>query len=236
MRNLNPGMKRSLIGLGISMSLWIALGASRSWIIIPSCHQHPNLCSEANVLSIDRYSLGVEHLEADTLSTFTQNLSGFLGFLVPSTWTLAGWIRRRFSKQIAWRRILGDLLLFMQASCWNGVGIEFFHLISQRPRPFVYSNPSVRGLAVASYTSFYSGHTSFVACMQVLLCWVLWERKMPPGLLLFFGLLGEGLLLATASLRLLAGKHFLTDVLVGACLGTCVAWILGRTQRFFQLV
>jgi membrane-associated phospholipid phosphatase len=235
-KKFKTGMKRSLVGVGISMALWALLGAARSWVIVPRCYQNPSLCLKEKILSIDQYSLGMEHAEADALSTFTQNLSGFLGFLVPLFWTLAEWIRRHCSKQLAWRRILGDLLLFTQASCWNGVGIEFFHLISQRPRPLVYLNPSLRGLTTASYTSFYSGHTSFVACMQVLLCWVLWERKMSSGFLLFFGLLGEGLLIATACLRVLAGRHFLTDVLVGACLGSCIAWILGRTQRFFQLV
>jgi undecaprenyl-diphosphatase len=100
---------------------------------------------------------------------------------------------------------------------------ELSHLVTHRPRPFVYQNPAVRGTEAAHYTSFYSGHTSFVAAMSMGLLLCLFRRMAPTAALPFWAAAGQALMLATAINRIFAGRHFASDVIAGAVAGALVA-------------
>lgn len=83
-----------------------------------------------------------------------------------------------------------------------------------------------------SLFGFFSGHASnsfgFAVCIIACLRIGNPEGKRYPGIL-FFGLLWAALLSLS---RIVVGKHFLGDVLVGALFGTLIAFIL---TRFYKL-
>jgi membrane-associated phospholipid phosphatase len=60
---------------------------------------------------------------------------------------------------------------------------------------------------------------------------ILLFRGAPTLILLLAGALGQGLIFSTAYFRILAGRHFLTDVICGAIAGTSVALVVTWLHR-----
>ncbi len=205
----------------IPLLAWLGAVHARPLWIHPHCATHPASCSPSSLWPIDRLNLKLESPDADGYSYFTQNFSGALA---------VGGI-------LAWDAISGagllsigtDLVILIQSAAWNGVVNEAMHAITQRPRPFVYSDP-MRAKDPENYTSFYSGHTSFAAIAGVALLLILFLRGAPFLLLLGAGAGVEALVFSTAYFRIMAGRHFLTDVLAGAIIGgwIAVAVVLGH--------
>ena len=94
--------------------------------------------------------------------------------------------------------------------------------IAQRPRPFTY-NPDAdadKKLDFDSTLSFYSGHSSSAFSMAIAYA-ITYQERHPddPKRFLVWG--GELSLAAlTATMRVSAGKHFWSDVITGALVGT----------------
>lgn len=122
-------------------------------------------------------------------------------------------------------RAAGDrALVFAEALAVSYALNSAAKYLVQRPRPYVYSNdPRVQRWAeregADSHVSFYSGHSAMT-----------FASAMAGGMLLTTAtddtaarsaLWGTGLSLAafTATMRVRAGKHYYTDVLLGAVLG-----------------
>lgn len=204
--------------------LWAIATVARPWVIEPRCGRAPQLCDPGKIFPIDQLSLNMESWKADLYSFRTQNFSGVLAFTVPAVWHAGLFTLGRVSGPLALVAVGSDLITVSQTVAWNGVFTEISHLISQRARPFVYIDPAVRGTDSAHYTSFYSGHTSFTATCVFALFLILLKRGAPLGILYMFAALGEGLIVSTAYFRILAGRHFLTDVIFGAIAGLTVAW------------
>lgn len=101
-----------------------------------------------------------------------------------------------------------------------------------RPRPFVHACDPVRSgdlcEADAQY-SFYSGHTSTAFAMTV----AAGTMSRYHGYRNESWVWGTGLTLATATglLRIRADKHYATDVLVGAAVGSLTGWLVPRLHR-----
>lgn len=106
-----------------------------------------------------------------------------------------------------------------------------------RERPFVHALPaSQKSLTAApddNNVSFFSGHTSWTFALATSAATVAWLH----GYRLAPCILGVGLILAasTAYLRIAADKHYLTDVLTGAALGSAIGvglpYLLHRPTR-----
>ncbi len=204
--------------------LWVVGVTYRSKTITPWCGgANAALCTRASVLPIDQPALGLEMGQADGYSYATQNVSGFLAIGTLIAWNFATVATRGLAPAAAATAAGTDLLLFGQASAWNGTLNELAHVVSARPRPFVYSDPANRGLDPSHYTSFYSGHTSFAALSGITILLVLFARGAPFWLLAVFAASGQSLSFLTGIFRVLAGRHFVTDVVVGALIGTTVA-------------
>ncbi len=225
MKFFRPQLKPLFLIL-IPSLLWFGAVSSRSLIIHPRCKAQPQDCSRSSVIKIDQLSISFENTLADHYSYLSQNLSGALGLLVPTAYSLSVFIARGLPLAPTLAAITTDWITLAQTMTWNGFVTEISHLLSQRPRPFVYTNPKDRGADPAHYTSFYSGHTSFSAATQIALLLILWKRKAPLPLLFFFLALGETLVFTTAYCRILAGRHFFTDVMTGALAGALVAWVV----------
>ena len=229
-RLLPGGLTRKYFLLAILLPalLWYGAIHSRSYLIQPRClatsTAGPPPCMKEELPLVDQFLVGHESGLADGYSFFTQNLSGALAVVIPTSWNVALFLTGRLSPVGGLLVTLGtDLGLVLQTVAWNGVFTELSHTLSQRPRPFVYSDPMTRGIDPAHYTSFYSGHTSFAAATQVVTLLILLARGAPYWLIILQGILCEVLIFSTAYFRMLAGRHFYTDVMCGAIGGTLAA-------------
>lgn len=203
--------------------LWLFAVWARPVIINPHCVQQPELCTPDSVNWADRVTLGIQLKTADDLSFTTQNTSGYLAIGVPILWNLASTVGRGLSPALALAPIGTDLVLFLQAAAWNGLLTETSRLIVQRPRPFVFMDAKRAGKNPSNYTSFFSGHTSFSATAGMILFLILLGRNAPRSLLGAAGGAAFALVVLTGLLRMLAARHFLTDVAAGALSGALIA-------------
>jgi membrane-associated phospholipid phosphatase len=210
--------------------LWLLAIFARPYIIRPACAEIPGSCTAANVLPIDRPGLGLESPAADEYSNVTQILSGVVAFSVPPIWNASLAFMGRISPWVALTQTAVDTVIFVQTSAWNGLATESARLLVQRPRPFVYSRPQ-EGANSSNYTSFYSGHTSFAATSNATLFLTLLGRHCPTFLLIAVAALAQVLIFSTAFFRILAGRHFVTDVLSGAVAGGLVALAVAFFHR-----
>ncbi|MEN9722042.1 MAG: hypothetical protein RJB38_28 [Pseudomonadota bacterium] len=154
---------------------------------------------------------------ADHLSYWTQDLAGVLA--ISTAWY--------FSKSRKEGAI--KTLLLLQCTFINGALIEFTRLAVQRPRPFVYFDPLGQGHAVAHYTSFYSGHTSFAALAST--CAVLFCLDSKKSTRITIGAIAVSLTVLTGALRVLASRHFISDVIFGAFIATGIALAVNLLHR-----
>ncbi len=206
--------------------LWLASVRSRSLLITPSCIDPNHPCQKESVFFVDQISMGLNIDPADAYSFFTQNLSVILAIALPLLWNLnRARVRRGLTLRIV-RESGADFFIALQAILWNGLFTETSHWISQRARPFVYSDPLVLGLDPAHYTSFYSGHTSVSAVSNTMVLLLLITRRAPTWLLLIDLAVAETLIFSTAYFRMMSARHFLTDVLCGAVAGILTAFFV----------
>lgn len=212
--------------------LWLVAISSRPYFIQSNCAINTSLCIKEGIPALDRLSLGLEDPIADQLSYWTQNFSGALGFLIPPLLSIALYFSKKLTFRLALLLLGSDLILFLQTIAWNGLLTETAHLISHRPRPFVYLDPLVRGMEPAHFTSFYSGHTSFAAASNMAILLMLIHRRVPLVFCILYGLMAEILIFSTAYFRVIAGRHFYTDVLTGILAGTLVALTVGYLYRY----
>ena len=98
-------------------------------------------------------------------------------------------------------------------------------MIVRRKRPVLYTGDATAAAAdKENQQSLPSGHAS-VAFAAATTYWVLARRERLPHrrrntILLYAGAVG------VAALRVAAGKHFPTDVLAGAALGSGIGWVV----------
>lgn len=224
--------KSDIVMILLPALLWGASFLSRKEIIHPRCAETPELCSPATVFfGPDRLSIGRESAKADGLSFTTQNSAGILAFGIPITWSTALLALGQVTPGGWAIAIATDTVILAQASLWNGFLTECVRLVVQRPRPFVYTNPQRFGADPAHYTSFISGHTSFAAAAGLTLVLTLLGRGAPLTLVASSGVLATMLIFLTGLFRVLAGRHFMTDVLAGALGGALIAFFIAWIHR-----
>jgi membrane-associated phospholipid phosphatase len=112
--------------------------------------------------------------------------------------------------------------LYIEALAATGVVYSTAVNLTNRYRPFTYNLESPQDLAVQSNSkkSFFSGHVALVATSAFFMAKV-YDDYHPDSRLkwVFYGTAGA-LTAATGIMRNLAGMHFLSDVLLGATVGT----------------
>ncbi|MFY0654164.1 MAG: phosphatase PAP2 family protein [Cyclobacteriaceae bacterium] len=107
--------------------------------------------------------------------------------------------------------------------------------IVRRPRPFAYNpdTPLEKKFKLDTKRSFFSGHTSHTAAFTFFMAKVVsdYHPNMKKGLkAIMWG--GAVLIPATtAYLRVLAGRHFPTDVMAGYAVGAFVGYIIPHFHR-----
>ena len=121
-----------------------------------------------------------------------------------------------------------DAVVMLEAAALSG-GIDMLvKAATHRPRPRVYGlPPGDPGLAETdNYRSFYSGHTA--STFAVGIAYARTHELRHPGGDANWAVYGGAVLVgsAVATLRVISGKHFPTDVLVGALAGVAVGLLV----------
>jgi membrane-associated phospholipid phosphatase len=191
---------------------------------------------------MDRPSIGHLSGDADFYSYVLQNSTGVAALAAPMLYQGALLVLGKATPQLAAATVGVDLVIFLQSWFINGALNESARIMIGRARPYLYAGPG-NSPAVESqlfsdpqnYTSFYSGHTSFVTVACIYLFLTLLGRGAPSSLLIGWGLLSECLIVSTGVFRILAGRHFLSDVLVAIVMGSLtalvVAWVHKSHER-----
>jgi hypothetical protein len=121
------------------------------------------------------------------------------------------------------------LLLLGEALAISGAVNETVKYAVRRPRPYTYDR---REGKVGDDISFYSGHTTQSAAATVFLA-----RSLdltgdlgPAGRVAAYGG-AAALTAAVGTLRVLSGRHYPSDVLVGAVVGGAIGWLVPELHR-----
>lgn len=151
---------------------------------------------------------------ADTLSNWT----GYVLAPVAATGlTMLG------SEGRGWRRRFDDVVPVIQSAIVVSLLQHVAKLSAARQRPYAhYATPGELGPSVENDVSFWSGHTSLAFSLAVSSGVVVSTR----GYRLAPVVWATGLTLAAATgyLRIAADRHYATDVLVGAAMGSLVGY------------
>src|SRR5216117_2286866 len=119
----------------------------------------------------------------------------------------------------------GNAAVLANSVAWTAATTEWLKVIVRRKRPVLYTGDATAAAAdKENQESLPSGHAS-VAFAAATSYWVLARRERLPHrtrntIFLYAGAAG------VAALRVAAGKHFPTDVLAGAALGSAVGWLV----------
>ena len=197
--------------------LALEVAAASAWLLGPQlapAYCAP-LCDRNSVWAIDRFSAGwyrpAWRLTSD-LGVATLLLGSITTLLVDEGF-VAG---------------LSDLVIVAEALAGALALANLSNISSRRPRPLLYGGRApleMRENGSASF-SFFSGHTASSFALTFATFVTLRERHpnaVGPWIALGVGLAGSVLVSAG---RLASGYHFLTDVLVGAGVGTAIGFLV----------
>ncbi len=173
-------------------------------------------CDPASLPGIDHSALHTFSGSASTASTAL--LAGVIGLAGVASFDRATPAQRR-----------GHVAVFANSLAWTLAATDWMKVLVHRKRPVLYTSDATAAAADPnSQRSFPSGHASiaFAAATSYL---VMAQREQLPhrgrnAALLYLGALGVSVL------RVSAGKHFPTDVLGGAALGTGVGWLAAKVH------
>jgi membrane-associated phospholipid phosphatase len=194
----------------VTVAATIALLGARTTPPLSTCAP----CDRADLPGIDRGTVDLRSGFARTASDVA--LVGVAGGALLAAVSGVGPARAR-----------GDVVVLANAVAWTAAATEWLKIGVHRARPALYRDGAVQAAAHAdNRKSFPSGHTSTAFATAVAYTTLAQRQRLPHAtrnsLLLLSGATGVG------ALRVLGGKHFPTDVLAGAALGSAIGWIVAR--------
>jgi membrane-associated phospholipid phosphatase len=125
----------------------------------------------------------------------------------------------------------GDrLVIYGEALAINAALFQGAKRLVQRPRPYLYSAlPGVERYAASqgtdAYRSFYSAHAATAFCAATAGAYLAATTESPRVRRAAWGS-GIAAATAVANLRVRAGKHFYSDVVIGALIGTAIGYVV----------
>jgi len=195
----------------------VSVGAAAILTILPEALKLPGgapdcaPCNPAMLWGVDRQALGAPSHAAGTASNL-----GALGVLGFGGLALV-WHRRPSDAR-------GDAVAYADAVGWSAVAVQWLKVAIGRERPVMYTSGAAAGAGDPdNQRSFPSSHTTVAFAAATAYVVISGREHLPhrarAALLLY------GAALATGVLRVEAGKHFPTDVLGGAALGSGIGWL-----------
>ncbi|MCC6750281.1 MAG: phosphatase PAP2 family protein [Deltaproteobacteria bacterium] len=212
-------LARDLTILAAGATLWAGIGGVASELPASvTC----NPCDRAGVNAMDRpvvnyHSAGARRASDLLVAALpTLAVGGFF-------FDLGRW---------GWRGVAEDVLLAAQAMALTGAVQQLTALAVRRPRPFMYrGDTDERRDNADANMSFFSGHTASAFAAAVSFATIFTLRR--PHSRFRAVVWVASLLLASAVplCRVAAGKHFWSDVLAGAAVGTSVGILVPLLHR-----
>ncbi|BDG04159.1 phosphatase PAP2 family protein [Anaeromyxobacter oryzae] len=164
-------------------------------------------CDPSSVNAFDRHAIGNHSHAADVTSDLTVALA------------MAGPPVVELVAVHGSRAIATDLVVFGEVLLVNGALVEIAKYTVQRPLPLTYAGDPALVSSPGGYRSFYSGHTSTAFAALSAGAFTLGQRRGERG---WPWLVVAGVGASVGVERVLGGRHFPTDVMVGAVMGTLV--------------
>jgi membrane-associated phospholipid phosphatase len=123
------------------------------------------------------------------------------------------------------------LLLYGESLAINLALFEGVKHLVQRPRPYLYStSPEVARYAADqgddAYQSFYSAHAATAFCAATAGAYLAGASSPNPRVRALAWAAGFATAAAAANLRVRAGKHFYSDVVIGGAVGIAIGYVV----------
>jgi membrane-associated phospholipid phosphatase len=169
-------------------------------------------CDPATLLGIDRWALRPVSNLADVGS------DAALYFV--AAWTAVAGLGGRPPQE--WQ---GNFATFANTAIWTAAVSEWTKVLVRRSRPVMYTSSAQAATRIrSSQLSMPSGHAA-IAFATATTYLVLSGREHLPhrgrNVVILYGAA-----LSVGSLRVAAGKHFPTDIIVGGLLGSAIGWLV----------
>jgi len=183
--------------------------------------------SRSELNDLDRGVVGNHSGKAAALS----DIGLFLGASVPLVGSaLDLWLT---DPRDGYDGLLKDSLIMLQTMAINRTLCNLVKFMARRPRPYTYdprTSAELRSERGATL-SFYSGHTSTAFSMATAYSYLFSLRHPNSRFAIPVWLGSHALASMVAVSRVLAGKHFWTDVAVGAAVGSAIGFAVPYLHR-----
>lgn len=205
----------------VSTLLWGLPELVEPRTITPLCDP----CSPQDVPFIDRGVIDYDfNLKANEIASHI--VSGLL-------FTASYGLSLKSVDHYGWEAVFEDVVLLTQTLSVKGVLFQVVSRTVQRPRPVLYRDdvdPDLPAM-VTSYRSFFSGHTASAFSAAVAASYIYsvrWPESRWRGYVWALSLTAAS---TVGLLRVTSGRHFWSDVLVGAIVGTSSGIIVPALHR-----
>jgi PAP2 superfamily len=171
-------------------------------------------CDPSGLLSLDHAALHTFSSGAGTASSVL--LAGVVGF--SGLASLEG---------ATGPQVRGHVAVFANSLSWTLAASEWVKVLAHRSRPVLYVTTDTAAAGdTDNRRSFPSGHAAIAFAAAASYVTIATRERLPHrtrnAILLFGGAVG------VSALRVAAGKHFPTDVVGGAALGSAIGWLTAR--------
>jgi membrane-associated phospholipid phosphatase len=206
--------------LGGAIVLWTTTGLVARELAPPGCFP----CSRAGLNGLDRpvvrWRFDAAAQVSDGLVVGIPAAAVLVGALID----FQGW---------GWRGAAEDLLLVAEAVALSGMVQQITALAVRRPRPYMYRTDTPAGdrSSADAGMSFFSGHTTAAFAAATAFATTYSIRRPRSALRPLVWLLSLGVASSVPVLRVAAGRHFWSDVLVGAAVGSAFGVLVPHLHR-----
>ena len=221
--SLGPARSVYRVSLAVDLPVTATAGLSVLLPYILSAHLIRTRCpcDRSEVDRFDRHAIGNTSAAANWISDITVGA----GMTVPV-------LLDAFALGLS-RPLFEDTLVFVETLTLNGALATAAKYLVQRPLPRTYANDSSLIDKPRGYRSFYSGHTSLIFAALSASSMTLRLRYGEH----WWPWIGTALIGSSVAVERVAdGRHFPTDVMVGAAMGTLVGmavpWLHARPRSF----
>ena len=217
------------IDLGWDLGLTGGFGAA--WILSESLQSHlaPDECRWCETNAFDDAACDAFRLD-DTEAADAASYVLAFGLLPAMTLALNAASARDEGRAIQGAE---DLLLVVEAVALSASVNQLTKYLVGRERPFVHALPAewkdLTARPSDNNVSFFSGHTTLAFAVAVSGATIATLRGYDTAPYLWA--IGGAMALATGWLRIAADRHYLSDVLVSAAVGSLIGWLVPWLHR-----